>query len=484
LRPSATIAFLSASALLCGACGSHSAGVPGPSTRESTTGDGNDGGGAELLDITVTPLTLSPRFSPSIHDYYVRCAAGDNLVTLQTLDGSGLSSTTFHMLEDQEIEVGGQYWIRCLPHDFPTITVTFHPMAGSPTPGFYLVDSGKYGIVLDTQGTPVWYARASNVLNVDSLAPNTISLMPNAVGAFGTSATGRYDMYALDSATTTTLMAVGSPTDGHELRALPNGNHLLLTYPTEEGVDLTGLQTYGSEETMADCEVQELDPAGQLVWSWLASDHLDPRQESMQPLLQSVNGTSLVDVFHFNSIEVDTQGNLLLSARHANAVYYVERPSGKVLWKLGGTAYNKDGAPHIEVVGDPQTTFSLQHDARFVPNGHLTLFDDHGASPGVARGVEYMLDFEANTAKVAFQFQGTAQSEYEGSFRRYPDGESVVGWGYIPSDPRVVTEVNATGQDVLDIAFGGQNSYRAIKVPLSALDIRLLRSTTPIASAN
>jgi hypothetical protein len=78
---------------------------------------------------------------------------------------------------------------------------------------------------------------------------------------------------------------------------------------------------------------------------------------------------------------------------------------------------------------------------------------------------------------VAWQFLGSAASQFEGSFRRYADGESVIGWGSIPTDPRAITEVNADGQDVLDISFAPYApGYRAIKVALSQLDVNLLRS--------
>jgi len=273
---------------------------------------------------------------------------------------------------------------------------------------------------------------------------------------------------------------VGTPTDGHELRLMPNGDYLLFTYPITNHVDLTGLQTFGSDENMADCEIQEVDPTGQLVWSWLASDHIDPRKESLEPALNTINGASVVDPFHCNSIDLDTNGDFLVSLRHANAVYYVDRDTGGVEWKLGGTSYNKDGAPCITVTGDTEGTFNMQHDARLRPGGGVSLFDDHGATAGVGlgRGVEYAIDHTNGTATVAWQFLGSAQSGYEGSFRRYADGHSVIGWGFVATDQRVVTEVDATGNDVLDIAFSIGPSYRAVKVPLSQLDIGLLRATS------
>jgi hypothetical protein len=169
-----------------------------------------------------------------------------------------------------------------------------------------------------------------------------------------------------------------------------------------------------------------------------------------------------------------------LSARHTNSLFYVSRATGDVLWKLGGTSYSKDGAAYIAVEDDPMGPFNMQHDARWLPNGDITLFDDHGATAsGVARGVEYAIDFESGTATPVFQFLGTGRSGYEGSFRRYPDGESVIGWGYVPGETRVVTEIDADGEDVVDIAFTAaqsQPSYRAVKVPPAQLDIQALRS--------
>ncbi len=429
-----------------------------------------------VTSVLVSPGPLTPAFSSTIDDYYVRCSSGTNAITLTLGTASGTSTVALDLVEDQAVVIAGQYWIRCLPHDFPTITVATYAGAGAPTPGWYLINSGVYAAALDTNGTPVWYTRGTAVVDVDSLTPNTISFMPDATAPFGYGST-QFAIHDLAAGTVATVVAVGSPTDDHELRLLPNGDYLLLTYRFESGVDLTGLQTYGAGETMADCAIQEVDPTGRLVWSWLASDHIDPVLESIEPATETVLGQSIVDVFHCNAIDVDSTGNLLLSARHTNAVFYIDRSSGEIVWKLGGSEYSKDGANHVDDIDDPETSFSLQHDARFLPNGDVSLFDDHGAAPGVARGVEFALDLDDGVATEVWQFLGIAASSAEGSCRRYADGETVIGWGYNTTDSRVVTEVNAAGDDVLDITFTPNSaSYRAIKVPLSQLDVSLLRA--------
>jgi hypothetical protein len=424
-----------------------------------------------VLSIDVSPLALSPKFSTAIFDYVVRCAAGPNPVVVTVVDSSQTTTTPVTFTENEDYVVRG-YNIRCLPHDFPPITISGN---GTPTPGLYLLNSQAYAMVLDTNGTPVWYSRGTTVMDVESLAPNHLSFFPDANGTFGENPASTFQLDSLDVGQVEDISAVATPTDGHELRLLPDGSHLLFTYDLIPHKSLVGLGTFGADETMVDCSIQQIDPQGKVTWTWRAGDHIDPISESVEPVITS---TGEVDVFHCNSIDVDPIGNLLVSLREANALYYVDRATNKILWKLGGTSANKDGAAWIAVTGDPQGAFSEQHDARFAPNGHVTLFDDHGGGQtGVARGVDYYVDVAKKTATFSWQYLGTGQSKYEGSFRRQADGESVIGWGYVPKDTRVLTEVDAQGHDVFDVSLGGQVSYRAIKVAKTQIDLGLMRAS-------
>ena len=144
-----------------------------------------------LASLTTSPLTLSPAFTPSTFDYVVRCAAGTNSLTLDmtatpggtvgliaptTTTPSASQSTTVPLTPNQAAVIkatdaagkSAEYWVRCLPPDFPALTVTPHPENGNATPGWYLlgnniVPSGgtTYAMILDTNGTPVWYKRTS-----------------------------------------------------------------------------------------------------------------------------------------------------------------------------------------------------------------------------------------------------------------------------------------------------------------------------------
>jgi outer membrane protein assembly factor BamB len=482
-------------------------------------GDGLDAVGAPvvhpLASLTLSPLAISPAFDPTIHDYAMHCAAGTNdvTVTMQAVAGGTVRligpivtpraaerTRDVALAVDQAVVVEAadalgrtaQYWIRCLPPDFPTITATRHPTAGDPTPGWYVVgnavtptDRARFAMVLDSHGTPVWYKRAgANVQNVTPLVPNQVAFMPTPTFAFGTDPNGRYDVYDLFAGTASpvsSIRTVGMPTDLHELQTLPNGDRLLLSYPLKRGVDLTGLPGApgaGPDSTIADCVVQQLDSQGNLVWEWTASDHFDPITETTSVLVTTVGTETVYDVFHCNSIDPNPNGNVLVSARHMNAVFEVRRSDGIVVWKLGGTPVNRDGAAILTIQDDPDNGPVQQHDARYLPNGEVGIYDNR--TSGSARGIEYSLDLGARTATLVFSFEqpSSMASCCMGSFRASPDGHRVIGWGYVLFDGLAVTELDASGDDVLDIVFaGGTASYRAVKVPPTFYDLAAMRLT-------
>jgi len=459
--------------------------------------------------ITVSPLSLNPPFSPSIHDYTVRCAAGKNPLTIDMLARSGtarlVQPTTRTTAASQSVDVeldeneaavvefavGDEthpYWIRCLPHDFPVIVATRHPELGAPSPGWYLASStlpasaaSGFAMVVDANGTPVWYRRSAaggGVLNVDLLPGGVISYTPLIAYTFAATTEAKYELHRLDPPDTRYVGTVGMPTDHHELRQLPNGRYLVLSDLITTDVDLTGLESFGADSAIINCAIQEVDDAGTVFWSWLATDHFDTAEESTSPSSVSVEGQNVIDPFHCNSIDVDGDGNLLVSARHMNSVFLIDRATGNVRWKIGGSPHNKDGARYIRIGQDPGTGFYLQHDARFRPTGNISLFDDHGGMPGFARCVEYAIDLDAGIANVVWQSTGAATSAAMGSCRRYQDGSTVIGWGLVSSGRSLIlSDVDASGNDLLDLEFAPSGaSYRALKVPSNALDPNVLRN--------
>jgi len=227
-------------ALVGGGMGSASltAGVAGAASGNPDT----------LQAMGTSPLQLFPAFAPSIHDYYVRCAAGTNSLTIVYGAKSGGKAglvapivtepkpsrlDTVDLAEGQAAViaatdgVGGksQYWIRCLPHDFPQINVTPHPQAGAPTPGWYLTGTIStpvaYAMILDTNGTPVWYRRAIYgwALDVTPLDTNQVAYMKATTPAgIVIDPNGKFDVYHLDTKQRTHIHTV-NPTVNRPARA-------------------------------------------------------------------------------------------------------------------------------------------------------------------------------------------------------------------------------------------------------------------------
>jgi hypothetical protein len=167
----------------------------------------------------------------------------------------------------------------------------------------------------------------------------------------------------------------------------------------------------------------------------------------------------------------------LLSARADSAVYEINKSTGQIMWKLGGVGTNPE-APTLTIQNDPETTIAGQHDARFLPNGDISLFDDHTTLSGAARGVEYSIAASAGTATLVWEYadpDGDA-SLATGSFRRYSDGSSVIGWGYHPGSG--FTQVDPSGNVLFQITFpNNEIGYRSIEIPATALSISLLRQS-------
>jgi hypothetical protein len=523
-----------------------------------------------------SPIALVPAFSSSVYDYYVRCAAGVNALTVSMTASVGslsvliqpttspslpMQTLSLHIDENQAIIAAAtnatastEYWVRCLPHDFPPMQMSRH--AGEvddagvaidvAPPGYYLVGnlmpasvagSAGYAMVLDGNGVPVWYSRAPTglgVADVDHIVPG-VSFIP-----FSPTGGESFEIEQLNPQLTTVVAPTGYATDIHELRALKNGNFAVLSYPFKSGVDLTGLsvtvngvtEALGADSVIQDCAVVEFNSTGSVTWTWLASDHFDPVKVSTLPMLalgaSPPDGGVAYDVFHCNSVDIDPANeNLLISAREMDSIFYVDRSTGKVVWKMGGPPFSLDNATYVSVA-DP---FFRQHDARLLPgwsstcnggSGQISVFDNESNLSGPSRAVLYdvvvgsvdagsapcaggaaledaasedgvtadgsaALDSgiaedggASSTATKRSEYRGTAPSAGLGSFRIGGDGSLVIGWGLGGKQDVVFTEVDSSGRDLVDFSMDGNPSYRAVKVPLNAFDINVLRSTAGV----
>ena len=257
----------------------------------------------------------------------------------------------------------------------------------------------------------------------------------------------------------TVQAANGLSADLHEFLLLGGGRALITAYYP---VYWDASSVHGPKNAIVlDSVVQEIDvKTGLPMFQWDSLDHV-PLSDSYEPLPTSAGQP--YDYFHINSIQLDRDGDLIVSARNTWTAYKIDPRTGRILWTLGGK--------HSSFKLPQQAAFAFQHNVRVRAHDRIvTLFDDGAGPPTVheqSRALTLHLDPRQRTATLA-QAEDHAPSlsaDYEGDVQALPDGDQFVGWGQQP----YFTEYDAAGQPVLDGRFvGGNTSYRAYRYPWQA----------------
>jgi Arylsulfotransferase (ASST) len=284
----------------------------------------------------------------------------------------------------------------------------------------------------------------------------------------------------LDGRLVRLVRAVHNPTDTHDLQQLPNGNFLVIAYRRRCCVDLSS-RGGPSRATVFDCEIQELTPGGKLVWKWSSRDRipLSWTTGDQSSGWWATNGSrndqgvrDTWDLVHINSVEPDGDG-LVVSARHTDSVFRIDRATKRIDWKLGGTQVL---GKSLTVPGWPptQSLFGGQHDARIWKDGSLTVHDN--GSWRYRPPVMYRFDIDMITRTATIREHITNpevdSSTAIGSTRKLEGGNWVTSWGASP----IVTEQDETGAVVRRFVFAGNRwSYRAVPIEPGRLTAAALR---------
>jgi hypothetical protein len=244
-------------------------------------------------------------------------------------------------------------------------------------------------------------------------------------------------------------------TDEHELILLPDG-HALIMGRVDVPVDMSTLVEGGqSGAYIIGLVVQELDQSRNVVFQWNSWDHYAITDADGDIDLTQMT----IDCVHGNAVELDYDGNIFISARNMDEVTKISRETGEILWRLGGEQNQ------FTFVNDT-LRFSWQHDARRLPNGHLTVFDNGvDRDPIFSRVVEYELDEVNKIATLVWEYRSEGMySYYMGNAQRLPDGNTLIGWG--GTTGASVTEVTPAGTKVWEISLPPATySYRAFRFP-------------------
>jgi hypothetical protein len=199
-------------------------------------------------------------------------------------------------------------------------------------------------------------------------------------------------------------------------------------------------------------------------------DHI-PASETMATWWpQYIQNQTLADPYHMNSVEPNGAG-FVVSFRQLDAVFRIDKATGNILWKLGGTPTPQS----LQFVGDTYGNISGQHDARMLPDGTLTVHDNGSGAGRAPRAVRYSINTTSNTATMVEHITDSVVSASGccGSARRLAGGNWGVDWGENP----VVTELTPAGKEVLRMTFNQPFfTYRAPPIPPGTFSTAALRS--------
>jgi hypothetical protein len=335
-----------------------------------------------------------------------------------------------------------------LPADFPEIAANW---SGTVAPGKLFAATfsfapgahPSYLLILDNLARPVFYRRASPQLLDFKLQPDgRLTYFDAFAGKF----------FAMDSSFTTIdsfACGNGYTTDLHELRLLPNGHALLLGLDPQ-AMDMSAIVPDGNPSaTVLGMIIQELDADKNVVFEWRSWDHFAITDATHEDLTEDE-----IDYVHSNALELDADGNILLSSRHMDEITKIDRQTGATIWRWGGK-HNQ-----FTFSGDP-IGFSHQHAIRRLANGHFTLFDNGNFRvPAASRAVEYELDETAHTARLVWHYRNTPDTygSAMGYTERLPNGNTLISWGTGKPD---LIEVAPDGTKVLELTLPqGLYSYR------------------------
>jgi len=360
-----------------------------------------------------------------------------------------------------------EYSIRCAPSNLPAYLASGKLPSSIP---FLAISSNTigtgsypYAVVVDRNGTPVWWKKipdGEQAADVKYLPGGKIGFWHGALTS--DRAMGPFDIFGLDGKLQTRLLTSGEQGDQHETLPAKDGTFYRLITSIRPAVDFSSLGITPLHAAQ-DNQIQQLDSHSKLLWSWSSQDHILPEESGFWVnLLNSVFPQNPFDLVHFNSIEEDGKGGLIISSRHTDAIYRINRADGTISWKLGGTHTDKS----LTILGDDSYApyhLAGQHDARLLPDGTISVFDNGSGRGQQPRILRWRINTQNKTAQIVESFSDpqVTFSAAGGSARRMGDGSWVISWSNKP----LIKAYNHLHQTIFTLQLlNHQPSYRAAPI--------------------
>lgn len=370
---------------------------------------------------------------------------GDSVVRLPVL---ALDTASAYSFETNLVDAGTALAVDTaafnsgsLPAWIPALGV----IGTDTTPGYLTLSLPSGPIIIDNTGKVVWYRDfPGGVLN-----------------SFQAHLNGTYSILGLADPTPKfhVLNNLGAEiglieckngfkTRFHDFMVAAGGDYYILCDDTRT-MDLSALGGDPAAQVTGTV-VQHVDTDGTVLFEWNAFDHFQitdlPAADRSGP---SVNFT------HGNGIDLDTDGNLILSFRSLSEVTKVDISNGQILWRLGGLANE------FTFINNTKAAFDRQHGVRRAGVGLLQMLDNGLGAP--SRFVTFQIDATAHTATMVNEFieSPTTYAPVGGGTQHYTNGHSIVTFGQAGK----VVEVDQAGARVWEVTgLAGTYVFRVQRI--------------------
>jgi hypothetical protein len=382
---------------------------------------------------------------------------------------------------------------------FPTFTVQHPPGAGSDLDQgmiFQQLGSSPSNVpnplATDLQGRVVWYYDVSqsgftHTYPGQSLVPGgTVLLL--GVDQHAPSPGTLDDLREIDlagnvvretniDAVNAQLTALGDHpifSFTHDVQRLPNGQTAVIS-STERTIDINGTPT-----PYVGMSIIVLDKNFQVSWVWDGFDHLDVNRGPVlgeilhagdpDQVAASTPILPAVDWLHINAVSWSpADGNLIVSVRHQDWVLKIDYANGEgdghVIWRLG------QGGDFTVNSTDPNPWFSHQHDAHYIDDNTLILFDNgntrRASDPNAhSRGQVWKIDEQTMTATLLLNVDMGSYSPMFGAAQRLSNGDYSFLSGAQGTAPKLfgqTIEVRPDGSTAYVLKIN-KAEYRALRI--------------------
>jgi len=314
----------------------------------------------------------------------------------------------------------------------------------------------NYLAIVDDYGVPVYYKRTN-------LSSRDFKVLQDGYLTYSNNdlsnpANEKY--YLMDSSFVvfdSVQMGNGYNVDGHDMLLLDNGHYLMMAYDPQL-VDMSTVVPGGNPSaTVVGVVLQEVDLDRNVYFQWRSWDHFQITDATYDIDLTD----NLIDYVHANALEIDADGNILLSCRHMDEITKINFNTGQIIWRFGLNCEN-----NMFTILQDELGFSHQHDIRRMANSIYTIYDNgNNHVPPISRALKYHIDEQTMVAYLDWSYQREGvYAPATGSFRTTEDGKKLIGWG--THYPLNITELNTDNSLSFDLMLPQDVfSYRAIKQP-------------------